>query len=290
MPPPLDLADPAAVADAFRVAADANLHGPSRRGSVDHLPDHGRLIVTGDLHDHALNFRRILKLAALDADPDRHLILQELIHGESRVNDADLSIRMLARGAELKQRYPGQVTVLLSNHELAQANGEQIMKDGQSVTDAFTRGIEYLYGAAADDVWDAAHRYIRSLPLAARGPHGVMISHSLPAPRAIERFDKAVLDRPLTEQDLSPRGAAYDMVWGRHQNRKITHELAEAWGVGAFVLGHQPPEMGFDTLTDHVLLITSEHGHGQALVLDLAASYSRDELLDHLRPLASVLV
>ncbi|MEM9160524.1 MAG: FMN-binding glutamate synthase family protein, partial [Verrucomicrobiota bacterium] len=45
---------------------------------------------------------------------------------------------------------------------------------------------------------------------------------------------KAFIDR------VGMPGSAYDMVWGRHQNKKITEELAEAWGVEVFVVGHQP--------------------------------------------------
>ncbi|MEM6459332.1 MAG: metallophosphoesterase [Planctomycetota bacterium] len=285
-----DLADAYAVTALFRGAAEAFRDDPKRRGAAVHLPDRGHLLATGDLHDHALNFRRILKLADLDADPDRHLILHEVIHGPDLVNGCDLSVRTAARCADLKLRHPETFHVLLSNHELAQLRGEGIIKDGVGVVAAFDQGVEYLYGQDADDVRDALHDYLRSLPLAARCANGVMVSHSLPAPRRIEAFDKTVLDRPLTDEDLAPKGSAYDLVWGRHQNKKITEELAEAWGVAAFVVGHQPAETGYEPLADNTLIIASDHGHGVALSIDLSRPYTRPQLVQAVRALAAVSV
>ena len=94
--------------------------------------------------------------------------------------------------------------------------------------------------------------------------------------------------RPL--QVLGIGGSAYHMVWGRHQNKKISQELAEAWGVEQFVLGHQPAEMGWETEADNILIIASDHDHGVALPMDLSRTYSRDELIEALVPLNSVSV
>ncbi|MEM8738707.1 MAG: hypothetical protein AAGG38_09565 [Planctomycetota bacterium] len=320
-PAPLDLRDAEAVAAVFHDAARACRDAPGRRGSTVHLPAHGHLLVTGDLHDHALNYQRILKLARLgspaaplpssDADGQngsepngsnhsatnpanecgsggRHLILHEVIHGPDRVNGHDLSVRMLARCADLKRRHPEHVHVLLSNHELAQLRGEGITKDGVSVVELFNQGVDFLYGNAADDIREAISDYVRSLPLAVRCDNGLMISHSLPAPRRIEDFDKAVLERELSDDDLAPKGSAYDMVWGRYQNQKITEELADAWGVEAFIVGHQPAEMGYEPVARNTLIIASDHNHGVALSIDLARHYRRPQLIHAVRALAGV--
>ncbi len=314
---PLDLGDADAVAATFRTAAATFRECPLRRGNVVHLPRHGHLTITGDLHDHGLNFRRILQLASpgppgppgpVDSpersDPqvpnsptpqppaseDRYLILHEVIHGPDRLNDADMSIRILARCADLKLRHPGHVHVVLSNHELAQLRGEGITKDGVSVVEAFDLGMEYLYGDGADAVRQAMNQYLLSLPLAVRCANGIMVSHSLPAPRRIEAFDTTILDREITEADRSPHGSVHDMVWGRHQNRVVTQELAEAWNVDVFVLGHQPAEMGYFLVAENTLVIASDHNHGVALSVDLSRSYTRDELVHTVRALASVMV
>ncbi|MEM9915208.1 MAG: hypothetical protein AAF911_09610 [Planctomycetota bacterium] len=301
---PPDLRDAHHVIALFRGAAEAFRDCPLRRGSTVHLPDHGRLTATGDLHDHGLNFQRLLKFSGLTEAAESeegnsgggtetsrgHLILHEVIHGPDRVNGMDLSVRMLARCADLKLRYPGHFHSLLSNHELAQYRSEGITKDGVSVCAIFDDGVDYLYGDDADDVREAMNDYIRSLPLAIRCANGVMISHSLPAPRRIEAFDKTVIDRELTDEDLAPKGSAYDMVWGRHQNRKITQELAEAWGVKLFVVGHQPAEMGIESVADNTVIIASDHNHGVALPIDLSQTYSQFDLMKAAVPLAGVAV
>lgn len=285
---PPDLREAPTTIGLLHRAAEALDQHPLRQGNRIRLPSHGHLLITGDLHDNRLNFHRIVKLADLDAGDDRHLILHEVIHGKDRINNADLSVRMLANCADLVLKYPGRVHILQSNHELAQYRGEGITKDGQSVCDAFDDGLEFLYHEHADEVRDAAHEYIRALPLAVHCDNGLMVSHSLPAPRRIEEFDKSILDRVSTDEDILPRHSAYDMVWGRHQNKKITDELAEAWGVKAFVVGHQPAEMGYELVADNTLILASDHEHGVALPVDLAQTYDRDDLLDHLRPLNSV--
>lgn len=295
IPPPPDIADPHRVIALLTGAAEAHRDSPLLQGSAVHLPHAGHLTATGDLHDHQLNFQRLLKFAALkDADDpadQRHLILHEVIHGEDRVNGADLSVRMLIRCADLKLRFPGQFHVIQSNHELAQLRSEGITKDGISVCDIFDDGIDFLYQGAADDVREAVRDYLRSLPLAVKCANGLMVSHSLPAPKRIEAFDKTVLDRALTDEDLAPQGSAYDMVWGRHHNQKITEELGEAWGVAAFIVGHQPAEMGYEPVADNTLIISSDHNHGVALSIDLAKTYTRDDLIDSaIKELAAIVV
>ena len=305
---PLDVGDAVLVAEAFRDAAAAHRDDPRRRGATVHLTGPGRIWVTGDLHDHTLNFRRILRAAGLDAldasetgeataatdASDRghdQVLLQEVIHGPDQINDMDLSVRTLVRCADLKRRFPQRVVVLQSNHELAQLRGESITKEGVSVVEAFANGLDFLYGEGAEDVRIAMQDYLRSLPLAARtrpsAGGGVVMTHSLPAPRYIERFDKTLLDRDTTDEDLSPGGSAYDLVWGRYHNLKITQELAEVWDADALVVGHQPAEMGWEAVAENTLILASDHGHGQALPLDPDRRYTRDELIEALVPLAS---
>ena len=295
-PPPLDLSDAASVAAVLHHCAATLRDDPLRRGASVHLPAEGRLTVTGDLHDNGFNLARIRKVAALNASPDHHLVLHEVIHGENFVNGADLSIRTLAQVADLRNRFPGQVHLMQSNHELAQHHGEGIQKDGIGVVEAFDDGLHDLYADAADEVAAAVRDYVRSLPLCVRvaaadpGGGGLFVAHSLPAPRQIERFDKAVIDRELTDADLAPRGSAYDMVWGRHHNTKILHELADAWGAGCFLLGHQPADLGWEKVADLALVLASDHQNGVAVPLDLTRAWTRDAIIDEVLMLNEVAV
>jgi hypothetical protein len=285
-----DLRDAKIVIDLFERAAQSNLDAPGRRGAVLDLPEHGRLVITGDLHDNALNYQRILKLARLSQKPTNHLILHEMIHGPTQVNGCDLSVRILARIAALKLQYPNQVHLLQANHELAQLGGEGILKDGASVVEAFEAGIDLLYANDAQQVIDAMNAFIVSLLLAVRCPNGVFCSHSLPSPRKLQKFDPAVIDRLPTEADLAPRGDAYLMVWGRNHTQELADALADAWGASQFVMGHQPAEMGYETQGQTMIILASDHSHGVALPIDLSKSYDQDALVARIVPLASVLV
>jgi len=274
----------------FDRAAEQNSQQTARNGSVIELGSSGQLTVGGDLHDHRTNFFKLVRLAELSGGADHHLVLQELIHGEKLFNGRDLSYRTLAEAAQLQLRFPGQVHVLLSNHELAQATGEDIAKHGASSVEAFHLGLEYVFGEDCDVVHESFERFVRSLPLAVRCANGVLLAHSLPSPRKREQFDPFVLTRRYTEQDLtSPNGSAYLMVWGRHLTQDWADDLASLWGVQQFVLGHQRAEMGYELIGDTMLVLESDHEHGMALQIDLSESYTRAQLTEAMLPLAAVM-
>ena len=287
----LDLADPAVVAKLLRETAQANRDDPARHGSTAHVDPPGRLLMTGDLHDNTRSLQRVTKLAKLGKAKTNRLVLHEIVHGPSRLNDMDLSIRTLARACSVKLAYPEQVYMLLSNHELAQRRQEHVFKDGGSDVDAFNAGLDHLFGEEAEEVHAAFDAYVDSLLLAVKCGNGVLCAHSLPSPRKVEVFDPEVLGRELTEEDYAgPDGSAYLMVWGRHQTKKVAAELAQAWGVETFLLGHQPADMGWEEKAHNIIVLASDHEHACALPVDLSESIDRDELTQHIVPLGAVRV
>ncbi len=288
LPPGPDLRDPAAVAETFAQATQANLQSPHRHGSTIHIPAATKLLMTGDLHDHGRNLQRILQLADLDANPDQHLILHEIIHGPNLVNGRDLSIRTLARVASLKLAYPDRVHILLANHELAQLLCIALLKNGVDAIDAFDQSIELQFHTHADTVRTAMNRFIRSMPLAVRCPNGLFCCHSVPSPHQIDAFDTTVIDRHLTDADLARNGHAYQMVWGRRQTPDTADRLADAWQTNLFVMGHQPVDMGYDPINPRMLILASNHDHGVALPINLANTYTMDDLINAIIPLNSV--
>ncbi len=286
----LDFRDAKTVTQLLTQAAQANLRCALRKGATVDLPATGSLVIAGDLHDHVFNLRRILKLAALHESPHRYLILQEILHGPNRVNGCDLSIRTLAFVAWLKSRFPDQLHLLQSNHELAQRGNEGILKDSLNVVASFDQGLDFIYANQAGSVREALGIFIQSLPLAVRCPNGVFCCHSLPSSRAIKKFDPDVIGRVPTQADLAIGGHAHAMVWGRRHPQSLADTLAQAWEAKLFVLGHQPAEMGFELQGDTMLILASDHDHGVALRIDLSESYTRDGLPQWIVPLASIMV
>lgn len=284
----LAVSDPQVVIGLFRRAAEASRNCSLRKGATVHLPARGRLVASGDLHDHTDNFYRLIRLAGLTESPDHHLLVQEVVHGPNRVNGQDLSVRILARVAALKIQFPEQVHILLGNHELAQMSGDGILKDGVSVVDVFDDGLEFLYQDAAEDVNEAMADFISSMLLAVKLPNDIMLCHSLPAPRKMQSFDPEVINRDPTPTDYDTAGSAHDLVWGRHHTEEQTQKLAEIWGVKNFILGHQPADMGWDQQTENALVLNSDHGAAMSLPIELTEQYTMDDLINHLVPLAGV--
>ena len=60
---------------------EANQNDRHRQHNLIVGPESGDMVIAGDIHGHRRNFERIVTYAALDKNPDRHLLLQEIIHG-----------------------------------------------------------------------------------------------------------------------------------------------------------------------------------------------------------------
>src|SRR5277367_5202834 len=127
----------------FATASEENQLSSLRDQQVVNLPAEGEVWMTGDIHDHRHNFDKLLRVSDLGNNPQRHLILHELIHGDHfDAAGAEGSWHTLYRAAELKADFPEQVHFLLANHDLAQIHGEGIMKSGLSVCQAFNAGLK----------------------------------------------------------------------------------------------------------------------------------------------------
>ena len=267
--------------------AAASRDAACRSGSVDRIAHPGTLIATGDLHDHPVHFAELVGVAELSGAepgaPGPHLTLHELIHSDRLVNGLDFSHRMLARVAALKADHPERVHVLLANHELAQIVGAGVVKNGVRCVDAFDAGVEYAFGSEAGSVIDAINAFILAMPLALRctTPRGeILCAHSIPGPAMMKRFDPAVLERDLTDNDLQPRtGSAHMMVWGRGYDHDQLEDLVERWGVNLFVLGHETVESGVKLVEPNAVVLNSDHDRGVYLPIDLAEPPSPAEAI-----------
>jgi hypothetical protein len=270
-------------------AADILLSHEGRRGCIDLLPDHGRLLVTGDLHDNPFHLRKIIDLTRLDGSADHHVVLHELIHGDRLLNGMDFSYRVLVRVAQLVLTYPGQVHPMLANHELAQLTNRAVSKGAGNSVILFDNALEYTFGDDMIEVRAAIDAFFRAMALAVRSATGVFCAHSLPNAHAMKHFDIDVLLRPLNDDDyMSPTGAAYLMTWGRQYDEDTIARLAEAWDVTLFCLGHQKVETGIEAAGDRVVLLNSDHERGAVLPIDLAHPPTALEAVMHGIPLASL--
>ena len=294
--PPADTLNPMtisadAVVETLESAKEENALSRYRRGQVVHLPANAEVWMTGDIHDHRTNFHKFITLADLGANPERHIVLHELIHGDHF--DADKcedSWKMLHAAAELKCDFPDQVHFLMANHDLAQIHGEGIMKAGLSVCEAFNAAIKRDFEAQHLGVTVAVTEFLLSLPLAIKCPSGLWFSHSLPADDQIESFDYGVFDRDqLTAGDYKRRvGPVYQLIWGRKMTPAGVAAFAQNVGATMVITGHQPQETGYAANGPQHLIIASDHSQGVFLRLDTDAQYTMDDLIGRIEKFVSI--
>ncbi len=272
------------ILETFATATEENQLDPLRDQQVIRLPAEGELWVAADMHDHRNNFRKIVTAADLRNNPQRHLILQELIHGDHfDEKGREGSWEILYKAADLKCDFPNQVHFLFANHDLAQIHGEGIMKAGLSVCEAFTKGVRRDFESRASAVNVAITEYLLSIPLAARTETGIFFSHSMPADDQMDAFDFTIFDRPLTGDDyLRRKGPVYQLIWGRAITPPAVDKFLEHVDAKLIVTGHQPQETGHTTNGDKHLIIASDHNHGVFLRIDLSKEYTLEGLVENL--------
>ena len=273
------------VVETFGAAGDENKLSPLRAHQVVTLPDDGEVWMTGDIHDHRNNFKKLVAAADLANNPQRHLILHELIHGDHfDPTGAEDSWQMLYEAAQLKCDFPNQVHFLLANHDLAQIHGEGIMKAGYSVCEAFNAGVKRDFGDRSMIVTVAITEFLLTLPLAIRCPaNGLFFCHSLPTDEQIKSFDFTVFDRELSAPDYRRRvGPVYQLIWGRNVTPAGVEEFAQKVDAKLIVTGHQPQDTGYLVNGRRHLIIASDHNQGVFLPIDLSKEYTMEELVEAL--------
>ncbi|HZN68971.1 MAG TPA: metallophosphoesterase [Tepidisphaeraceae bacterium] len=273
------------VIETFGTATEENQVSSLREAQVVKLPADAEVWVCGDLHDHTRNFNKFVAAADLANNPRRHVVLQELIHGDKiDAAGAEGSWEILHRAAELKCDYSKQVHFLLANHDLAQIHGEGIMKGGVGVCEAFNAGVKRDFKDRGNSVTVAITEFLLSLPLAVRAPNGLFMCHSLPTDEQIQNFDFSIFDRPLTGGDYKRRtGPVYQLVWGRKTSPAGVATFADKVGAKLLIVGHQPQESGYAVVGDRMLIVASDHNQGVFVTADTSSDYDMDRLVGRIQ-------
>lgn len=232
---------------------------PGRVGSIVGLDLAADVLVVGDLHGHLHTFKAALALAALDKNPNRHLVLQELVH-DPRIDpdegQVDPSHKLVDVVCVLKCQYPDRVHVILGNHELSELTGRSISKNGHALNALFRSGVEASYGAAAGEIIAAYYELFRALPLACRTPNRVFLCHTIPDERDLENLDLELLKTGVwTEESMARRGTVYAMTWGRDTSPETADRFAAIVDADLFVCGHQPCDEGYQVANPRTLIL-----------------------------------
>jgi hypothetical protein len=276
--------DPARLLRTLREAVTAFRATPGRRGHVLTLTDAPEILVVGDLHGSVENFRLLLKRAALDANPGRHLVLQEVVHGPfAYPRGGDKSHQLVDLVAALKCQYPERVHFLLGNHELAQWRDQLIGKGDENLNASFREGVATAYGPHADEIYAAYVEIFKVADVAIRAPNRMFISHSYPSANRLDAFRLEDLERDeYRDEDLKLGGSVHSLVWGRDTRPENVAAFLKKVDADLIISGHIPCERGFDTPNDRQLILDAKGTPGCYCLFPTDRALNLRELLSFL--------
>jgi hypothetical protein len=262
---------------------------PGRTGGLVRLGDAEEVMVVGDLHGNIPAFRRFLDLAALGANPGRHMVLQELVHGPRMYpNDAgDKSHQLVDVVCALKCQYPKRVHLILGNHELSELTDRPIAKGGVALNALFRMGIETAYGEMVGPIYAAYLRLFAALPLACVTPNRVMVVHTLPDARDVETFDPAVFAADTWPGEWTTRrGPVYAITWGRDTDDASVDRFAQIVDADLFVTGHQPCDEGFRRANHRQVIIDGTDPYPACCLFPAKGEVTIERLMEGVKVLA----
>jgi hypothetical protein len=251
--------DPQKVLTTVRRATELFRSTPGRRGSLITLDESvDEVLVVGDLHGNIPAFRQVLLAADLANRPSRHLVLQELVHGNKYYPDdqGDKSHQLVDIVSALKCQFPDRVHLILGNHELSEITNRPIAKRGQALNVLFRQGIDTAYGSSGGAIYDAYLALFAALPLAVRTANRVFLCHTIPDPLDLEQFDTTIFDAETwPAQAMARHGAVYAITWGRNTEPENVDEFARLVDADWFITGHQPCDEGFRQANHRQIII-----------------------------------
>ena len=266
-------------------AAAANRASAFRSGFLIELPPEGEVFVTGDLHGNQGNLQRIIEVANLPRYRHRYLILQELVHELTGEEDVCRSHRLVELAARLKVMFPGQVYVLLGNHEFSEILDLAIGKEGRELNVAFDTGGHTAYGGRWNEVKDAYQRFWRTSPVAIRTSNGLFISHSTPRLQKMGKLNLDYLRRASPEQVFQRNSPVFNMLWGRDYSVEAADEFARRMRAEVLIVGHTACEDGFRVPNKRHIVLDCKDFDGRYLLLPLDRPLTQPDVLPHTRRL-----
>jgi len=277
------------IIDLLNKGIKANKEDTYRQGNIINLPQKGSLVISGDIHGHRRNFEKIIKLSQFENNPDRHLILQEIIHGGSQDEQGNCtSYKVLFDAVKYKLRFPNRVHFIMGNHDTAFITDSKVIKDGKEMNRSMRKALKREFQEDYTSIELAMSQFLLSQPLAAKCCNKIFISHSLPNYSLADEFDPTVLEREIDIDDLVKPGSAYLLTWGRKHNKKLLEKMSQKLHADFFILAHQPQEKGYIQPEENLIIFTSEHNHGCIMLIDLKKNYTTEELIKSIIPIPAI--
>ncbi|HVI01717.1 MAG TPA: metallophosphoesterase [Enhygromyxa sp.] len=262
----------------------------SRRVRI--LPDHGRLLISTDLHGNREDFERLqavffeLREAAEDPSTVHWALLGDLVHGPSdsarqrdpvRFGYADESPWLVEAVIALRERLPDNVHVLLGNHDHGHIGGPHTSKFHADEVLALEQrmspeAVERMRGLFGDAL------------LAMAAPCGLLLCHGSPDEQLDSLATLASID-PRDEPDLARRSMLRSLLTSYGQRGETTATLlrqlsSPALELRVVVHGHDVDLSGW--YVEHgnqacPVLFGAPPAQRRYLLVDLGRRYHRAE-------------
>ncbi|MBI4230318.1 MAG: metallophosphoesterase [Planctomycetes bacterium] len=278
----------------FKNAVHALRTDKLRKGDLVLLPAQGDVFFTGDIHGNVENLERILQTADLEHNPQRHVVLHELIHNiYNEEFKGDYSYECLVLAAKFKTAFPDQVHIFAGNHELAELQGKEIMKNGIPIPLVFNSRRIGAMGGGAGALQATCRQFFRNLPVGLRTASGIWFSHSTPE-KTLHKFSLEGLAgaKPATGSGTNKCSDPYleevveDLVWGRDYNTSTARDFAQKVKSHVFIVGHEPCR-GYSTPSPYHVILDSKDRFGSFCYLKLDKKYSQKGIVANIRSLRS---
>jgi hypothetical protein len=230
-----------------------------------------------------------MSFADLANNPDRHVVLQEIIHGGPEDSRGGcLSYQLLFKAVRYKLSFPDRVHIIMGNHDTAFIQDSEVVKNGKEMNRSIRAALDGQFKQDSEEIKKAIKHFLFSQPLAVRCENRIWLSHSLPSDRFAEQFDREILNRPLRNSDTVRPGSVYLLTWGRRHSQQLLDRMAGLFDVDIFILGHQAQQQGWSQAGDNLIILASDHNQGCLLPLELDRRHAIKELTDLMVPLTSI--
>jgi len=252
------------------------------------LPDRGRLLVCTDLQGCLRDYHRIVQLFEQErerTDGNAHIIFTgDLIHGPHISPDdwpdflgefyRDQSGDLVDEFVDLRERYPGYVHALLGNHEHGHIGGPHTAKF--AIDEVLL--LEQILGKERSE---RLQRTLRTLPLTAIAPCGVVFTHGAPAAEidSVADIEQADLSQDMWNSpiDIFEVPVIGPILWARSAPAESARAFVHALGGRISIYGHDVIPEGFECVGDEQMIVSTSFGVFDSnkvyLNLDLSASY-----------------
>jgi hypothetical protein len=255
----------------------------NKQGSILNISAHDEVLLSGDLHGNTKNLDIILKQAELDKYPNRHLILQEIIHSRGiLVNQCDFSFIEVLKALKYANKYPNRVHIILGNHDYNMYMGKETAMKKRRVNKYFERGLKKIFVQFDELILNEYKKNIIPYFPVAIEYGNIIFSHSNPNFKKFSDFQYRNLFETIP---LHKNRHVAAIVEGRDHSLSTVEKYLNQTNAKVSIIGHEICRLGYEIPHAKQLIIDSCHPYGFYLLCKQGNYQTQSMLHSWLHPL-----